>query len=449
MNPIRSHILAGKLADLRRRDDWPALQSAHPRLVEMLWFLQAQSRLPGGLVALANRLVDEFPERFIASAPDTLPWLAEIRESEGIETPLDDGKELARTGLGSLFHDWCEAKTYHAIPCPRYCPTLETLLIEFMDQVEGKVRQTVASTAIARTVYRELEFAITQTVPVPIIGESRFGKTTAVAAWCEMRPGRARLVTVPNTNRERDFIEAHADAFGIEYTAGTSVSRLKELVQFVLRHSGLFLVYDEAHALVPTNYTRNTPPNRLNWVRCEVIDRGLGCAFFATPQSYHQTLAQYTATTGYKMEQWLGRIGRPVVLPEFIGPEDLLAVARNNFPDVSDVLLELTCSRAMRTGSPLQTIELLARRARFLASEAGRSGVSLDDIQEASRYVGLLKEEPAATPSPDLGEAPATPSRRGGQVRSRRAVRPAGDITQPPAMVPARGMQPAEMIAVG
>ena len=67
-------------------------------------------------------------------------------------------------------------------------------------------------------------------------------------------------------------------------------------VEFIHRHSGLFLLYDEAHYLIPANYHKSTPPRRLNWVREQVIDREFGCAFFATPQSYRDTLATQDST---------------------------------------------------------------------------------------------------------------------------------------------------------
>jgi len=112
-----------------------------------------------------------------------------------------------------------------------------------------------------------------------------------------MHPGRARLVTVPESNREADLTRAHADAFGIEYTPGATSSALKGKVEFILRHAGVMIVYDESHFLVPISYHKATPPRRLNWVRTKVIDQGVPCALFATPQSYDQTLEKYVNTT--------------------------------------------------------------------------------------------------------------------------------------------------------
>jgi hypothetical protein len=272
-----------------------------------------------------------------------------------------------------------------------------------MDYHAAESAREMAETEVTKIIFRELDFARTQNVPVPIVGASRFGKTKGVSVWCEMRPGLARLVTVPDSNRERDFVAAHADAFGIEYGAGSTTATLRRQVEFVLRHSGLFLVYDEAHFLVPVSYHAATPPRRLNWVRCQVIDRALGCAFFATPQSYRETLDAYVKKTGYCMEQWLGRLAPAVALPETLASADVLAVARNHFPDVPEPYLKLISARAMQSEGYLQNMDLTVKRARFLAGAHGRRSPALADVQEAIAHM-----MPAAMPK----ITSATPRRR-------------------------------------
>jgi len=288
----------------------------------------------------------------------------------------------AQNKLPRLLSDWCEEKSM-ACGGPWYCPDLLPTLFDFMDRHAAEAARQLAETEVTKIVFRELEFARSQKVPVPIIGASRFGKTTAVSVWCEMRPGLARLVTVPDSNRERDFYAAHADPFGLQYNPSTSTAELKRTVEYVHRNSGLFLVYDEAHFLVPTSYHKATPPRRLNWIRCQVIDRGLGCAFFATPQSYRETLAAYVKKTGYCMEQWLGRLAPPVVLPESLPAVDVQAVARKHFPDVPDPYLKLISARALQSEGYLKNMELTVKRARFLASERRHKSPTLEDVKDA------------------------------------------------------------------
>ncbi len=187
-----------------------------------------------------------------------------------------------------------------------------------------------------------------------------------------MRPGLARLVTVPDANRERDFFAAPADACGHPSNPGTSSAEWRRAVEYLHRHSGLFLIYDEAHFLVPVSYHKSTPPRRLNWVRCQVIDREPGCAFFATPQSYRETLDAYVKKTGFNLEQGLGRLAPPVVWPASLDSADVLAVARNHFPDVPEPYLKLISARAMPSEGALKNVKICVKRTRFLAAQHGR-----------------------------------------------------------------------------
>ena len=62
--PIRPELLAGKLAAVRNYEcpELAAQMTATPRLVETLWFLQAMSLRPGGLLKFVEELLAEFPE---------------------------------------------------------------------------------------------------------------------------------------------------------------------------------------------------------------------------------------------------------------------------------------------------------------------------------------------------------------------------------------------------
>src|SRR3954471_6874280 len=65
LEPIRPELVASKLAALRNYESPEILKQLNerPRLVELLWFLQAMSRLPGGLPKFCDDLLAELPER--------------------------------------------------------------------------------------------------------------------------------------------------------------------------------------------------------------------------------------------------------------------------------------------------------------------------------------------------------------------------------------------------
>src|SRR5262249_41168398 len=144
----------------------------------------------------------------------------------------------------------------------------------------------LAMTAVTGKVFEVLDYASQERAMVRIEGDSRFGKTEAVRAWCEMRPGKARLVSVPSSNSLADLHRRIAEALGIDVSYANRSGLMKERIEFVLQHSGIFLVLDEAAFLVPQNYCAFTSPARLNWVRTEIVDRGLPVALIVTPQTF-------------------------------------------------------------------------------------------------------------------------------------------------------------------
>jgi hypothetical protein len=351
-------------------------------------------------------------------------------------------QEVAEAKLPALLVDICQNKAC-ALAGPYYCPDLPALLSEAMMRHAGNAQAQLVQTVVTKTIFREFEFACNERVPVPFVGESRFGKTKSVSGWCDAYPGLGRLVTTPDSPREIDFIRAHADAYGIDYTPATSVGVLKDKVEFVVRHSGLMVVYDEAHFLIPISYHKATPPRRLNWVRAKVIDQDVPCVFFATPQSYDQTLEKYVKTTGYRMEQWLGRMAPPVILSDKIPFEEIVAVARKHFPEFPELLLEEIADRAILSDGHLKNMELAGRRARFLARERKHPTPTLQDVMDAidemmpssPRNVSHQPEVPPAAPLPSRCTQPATAPRVAPANEFSRRGTDTGKLIPAPAMV--------------
>jgi hypothetical protein len=253
------------------------------------------------------------------------------------------------------------------------------------------------------------------------------------------------MVTVPASNRERDLLRAHAEAFGLDFTPSTATPHLKEWVEFTLRNTGLFLLYDESHYLVPINYDKGTPPRRLEWVRTEVIDRGIPCAFLATPQSSDETLKRYAEKTHYCLGQWLGRIAPPVVLIDEPSDADYVAVARLHFPDFSPCVLEELCDVAAQKQCGFKWLEQVGRRARHEARMRSADRVALVDARKAAEWAGAglpaSLEQAAVAESSERGFSCAErrpQSHREGAAGSLPATRGRGAVTDiAPLAVPA------------
>jgi hypothetical protein len=264
-----------------------------------------------------------------------------------------------------------------------YCPSLIETLFDFMDRHAGEAMQRIAMTEVSRKVIDAFDFAWDQRSFVRLDGDSRFGKSESVKAYCAGRPGRFRMVTVPSSNAETDLIRAVGLAFGSESPLGGSGQGLRAKVEFILRHGGIGLAFDESHYLWPTRYSSSTSPGRINWVRAEVVDRGLPCILITTPQSYKVQMAKFLKSTGYNVDQFEGRISLHVSLPTTLGPEDCLRVARLRCPEFGDVALKLVVGAALHSASYLKGVEDIGNRARWLAKQRGASADCISDVKAA------------------------------------------------------------------
>jgi hypothetical protein len=419
--------IAGKLHLLRSQgsDEVDRFLST-PRYVEALCFLQAMSHLPGGLEKFTKSFLRAFGEWF-SSLPKRTS--SPFREYDSFERLLSRWCEEGDADyIGDVVHSEFDRKF----------PGFLTQLSRYMDDYAKAELEKTADTSLRRTVFLELDFARTSSPPVPmvLVADTRHGKTTSVGTYCRAWPGRARLVTIPESNHERELYAAYAEAFGIDFTSATQTRDLKERVQFTLRDTGLFCVHDEAHWLIPINYHKGTPPQRLNWVRAQIIDRHLPCAFFCTPQSQEETLARYVEKTHHNVEQWLGRMPKPVMISDKPSYEDMMAVARVRFSDFPQAALDELCDAADEkiegSGARLngeggfKRVELAGARARFLAAQRGGK-VTVADIRQAVAWAGAPLPEVAPARASQVkefsGPARGGPGRRGGAAESPHRLR--------------------------
>jgi hypothetical protein len=398
---------------------------ATPRYVEALCFIQAMTQRPGGLGKFAEELLGA-STKWVKSLPARKVWDGCHSDAVGA-----DKNSVTSEDFEHWLKAWCVDQNADFVGDFLYdrfnvrFPEFLGQISSFMDGFAAAEFSKTGDTSLRRKVVAELDFARGASPPVPMtfIADTRHGKTTAIGTYCRAWPGRARLVTVPESNHEREFYAAYADAFGLDYTPGTQTKVLKDRVQFTLRNTGLFTIHDEAHFLVPIRYEKDTPPQRLNWVRTQIIDRHIPCAFFCTPQSQEETLKRYAAKTRYNMEQWMGRMPKPVLIEDSPNYDDLLAVVRANFPEFSKAVVDELCDVAdeeigsvtnrIDGVSGFKVIDQAGARARFLAGQRGSQTVSVEDVRAALDWLGVASSAVTAHPAgPKLGKVPcAAPAR--------------------------------------
>ncbi|HZM06323.1 MAG TPA: AAA family ATPase [Candidatus Saccharimonadales bacterium] len=433
-----------------------------PRLRELLWWLQWLSMQPGGLAKAARDLVEQFPSMFGPSILDNdnlsiedrlavwnkipgcsnnlisseewkrphshpkdenswnyllnmagpyrlseiesrlvRPFLLEVTPEQFRAPFIDAAKEQ----LPQRLRDLCEVPGKWIADAPWYCEDLIAVLFEAMDLHAGRAASQLAKTEVVDVIFDCLDFARSEKVLVQIEGDSRFGKTESIKAFAYGHPGDTRLVSTPASNSARDMYKAIAEPLGMQFSFETPTAKLKDRVEYIMRYSGLMLIFDEGQFLLPQCFSAGTLPTRLNWVRTQIIDRKLPVALITTPQALSAALDKFHRKTSYNFEQFTGRIAHTATLPDKLCREDLLAIARFYAPGLSDRSLNLIVSKAQQTNSYIKSVENIIIRARWLASRDHRDAITDEDL-EASASTGNPRTDDITAAAPAQSKNP-------------------------------------------
>lgn len=309
---------------------------------------------------------------------------------------------------------------------PIYFARIGEAILAFMDRRKKSVACMIGETAVTQEVFKWLEIARDAKRAVQIIGTERFGKSEAIKNYCLQNPGLARLVETPPSNGECDLLKEIAKALGIAWGRTDRAGfRLRETINRVLTHSGMMLVFDESQFLIPGNYTRNTVPARLNWLRRNIMDRNIPCALVATPQSYKPAKDRFVKKTGFAIGQFDERILKTVNLPEELSRDDLMAIARIHFPNLAEQYLQYVVANTLATErNYVSDVEKIAALSNVNARQAGRKAPALADIKSAIADVLPVAEKPDPAPAPEIQSAASKPPAPRLQGRCKPAAEP-------------------------
>jgi hypothetical protein len=280
-----------------------------------------------------------------------------------------------------------------------YFKDLPGALIEMMDIHAAQQAKVLAQTTVAVKTFDALQYALAQSAMVRVEGQTRFGKTHASKTFAAMKPGQVRLVRTPSSPGEFELLSAIAESFGLLVTPKTERRELKLQVEFIIRHSGLMLIFDEAHFLLPSSVSRFTSPKRLDWIRTQIVDRGCAIALITTPQEFRHSVNKLTKATGHNIDQFLGRTLLPIRLPDRLNASDLRLVAVLHFPGIDPDYLEVITGKALRSEGFLMTIEAIAKRAAYIAQREGHDKMNLEDLRRAADEIMPAIAPPVASPA--------------------------------------------------
>ncbi|PTX93372.1 hypothetical protein DB345_17340 [Spartobacteria bacterium LR76] len=465
--PINPLNIAYRLNLVRNFEDKIAMNGieAQPGIPEMIWALQWFSEpknFPGGLDRFAAEFIEQNQERLGPPAlreclaaggidaileerlKEVVPnswikyrcrwkFLSDLAFAE-VPTPgelhkdlVDDAKEV----LSAYLRRACHQPGVEFFPCsplniqrfydeeafgsserplggfiPWYWPNIWNDLISWMDRRAELISSEIAKTRVSEDVRKWVRLSRETRLPVWLNGSSRFGKTETLKSISKARPGAFRLVDTPDDSSVLSLCRAIAKALGID-CANQTEQELRINIEDVLEFSGIMLLFDEAHFIFGSTSGGNIRPKRLDMVRRLIIDKGYPVCFVSTPQSYGQARRKFEKATSFTFEQLDGRLlsQNPINLPEEISHEEVVAVAAIHMPTLSADYHDFVARHAQAVkGSIYSYVRSVAKLAEVYSQDAGRSQISLADIESAVSDV--LPALPPSAPAVPVAPAP-------------------------------------------
>lgn len=255
-------------------------------------------------------------------------------------------------------------------------------LFEYQQRHLDQVRTDHVETSIGKIVFEALNYVLETGRSALIEGNSGFGKTTALKAWCAMHPGRARYIQLSGITSRSSFLKRIAKACGVANGGGMSSDRIQLRVEEFLQRTKLILVIDEGQYLWPQGKRVTVHPELINWINTALYNEGVPFVISATRQF---TLRRQVCErqTDWSSEQLRRRTRKVFTLPDVPTKEDLRLVARKLLGGLGETAVEFVVGYAMASRGYFQTITDAIEDAQLIAKHAGRDRITGKDLQTA------------------------------------------------------------------
>ena len=251
-------------------------------------------------------------------------------------------------------------------------------LHEFKARHEQATRARIAETGIGRHVFRTLARGLRSRKIVVVNGVEGVGKSFNGEAWVEQHLGEARFVRLRGNQTETTFYSAVWVACGLGSPVNRSLPELRSRVDRFLEQTGIMLVIDEGHRLLPQAERIYTQPALMNWLY-GLWDIGLPCALLVTPQ-FASRMDAVERQTDWRSGQFKRRVACWVDLPERLTEADIRAVALKRAPRYSKAMIDELVDCALTARRQIDAMSRAIEAAEFIAEESGRNQVTARDL---------------------------------------------------------------------
>ena len=262
-------------------------------------------------------------------------------------------------------------------------------LLEFKARDEQAARASFAATTVSNPVCRTLERGLRSRKIVVAEGLEGIGKSFSAKRWCEQHLGEARFVPLRGNQTETSFYSSVWVACGLGSPVNRKVHELRQRVDMFLEQTGIMLVIDEGHRLLPQSQRIYAQPALMNWIY-GLWDIGVPCALLATPQITSR-LDEVERQTDWRSGQFKRRVECWTLLPQRVTEDDLRAVAPRLAPSYTARMLDELIDFALPTRRQLDAMARAISAAAFIAAEARGDGAQpttrelLAGIEEAQQ----------------------------------------------------------------
>jgi hypothetical protein len=282
-------------------------------------------------------------------------------------------------------------------PSWHYFFNLKEVLLEFKTSPAARDASGYVSTSVSEIIFRELKMAQSEDGFIFLEGLEEIGKRTAAVEWCELNSGLARYVKVPATSDDISFFREIATALGLSSALSLKGVQMRERIEYFLRTSKLMLVLDEAHALWPQHNRRQALPSRLNWIMNALVQSGVPVALIGSPQFSidGRIVAQKTL---WRSERLLRLLTHYRPLPDTLTEQDLTAITIAQLPMAGSVAVEAIVNYALSCHKHTSAITSIAKRAKAIAEENGRTirpldiRTAMEDVKASDKALARLMQ---------------------------------------------------------